>query len=112
VVPSVLLLHAGDVAPVRLVGFHDATGTTKHRECRVIAHGLAQPHRHEPSGLVGHADHAVDLVAADALLGSVHQIGDLKPQVQLDVRPLEDVPTVTVKGLRQSFALVETLAVL
>lgn len=54
-----------------------------------IAHGFAQPMRHEPSGLVGDAENAVDLVAAHSLLAGAEKVRSLEPQMQLDVAALE-----------------------
>jgi hypothetical protein len=46
--------------------------------------------RHEPSRFVGHAEHAVDLMAADAFLAGAEQVHRLKPQVQRDMRRMEN----------------------
>lgn len=41
--------------------------------------------RKEPSGLVGHAKSAMQLMAGHALLGRGHEVERLKPEVQLDM---------------------------
>ena len=75
-------------APVGLVHFDDLTVATDARES-VLAHGLADAVRHEPSRLVGHAEHPVKLVGAHALLGSAHQVSGEHPLAQRHLRPLE-----------------------
>jgi len=45
--------------------------------------------RHEPSGLVGHAKRAVELMAADALLAGAHEMRSEHPLVQRDFAALE-----------------------
>src|SRR6266550_519493 len=45
---------------------------------------------HEPSGLVGDADHPMQLVGAHALLARTEQVEGEQPLVQRDVRSLED----------------------
>src|SRR5437763_15448437 len=53
-------------------------------------HRLAEPVRHEPCGFVGHAEDAMDLMAAHSLLAGAEQVHRLEPQVQRDMRGLEN----------------------
>lgn len=73
---------------VRLVGFHGLTGTADRRE-RTGTHGLADAMRHEPSGFVGHAKCAGQLVAADALLRRAQKIGRKQPLMKFDMARLK-----------------------
>ena len=45
--------------------------------------------RHEPSGLVGHAKRAVELMGADALLAGAYEMRSEHPLVQRDFAALE-----------------------
>jgi hypothetical protein len=44
---------------------------------------------HEPSRLVGHAQHSAHLVAANAFLAARQQVGGIDPLMQLDLAALE-----------------------
>ena len=57
---------------VSFVGF-DRLAFAANGAQRTILHGLADAMRHEPRGLVGHAQRAMDLVRADAFLGRAQQ---------------------------------------
>ena len=52
-------------------------------------HGFADAVRHEPSRLVGDAEHAVQLVGADALLARHEQVHCQQPLVQRNLAALE-----------------------
>src|SRR5689334_12837291 len=54
------------------------------------AHRLADAVLHEPRGLVGHAQRAVELVGTDTLLAGGHEDDRLYPKVQGDLAVLED----------------------
>jgi hypothetical protein len=100
---DVFLLAADE----RLVALDDLAFTADRRGV-LVAHGLAQTHGHEPSGLVGHAQHALHLLGGDALLAGAHQMSGQHPLVQADLlcRPIFErsntVPTVTLNCSRQS----------
>ena|SRR6266513_993891 len=60
-------LAAFDVAPERLIGFQHLPAAAK--DTAVIFHSFAQTVAHEPSRLVSHSEHAVELMAGHALFG-------------------------------------------
>src|SRR4051794_14390632 len=76
-------------ADERLVGLNGLALATQRRE-RAIGHCRADAVRHEPRRLVGHAEHAVELVRAETLLGARQQTDGLHPLVQLDVAALKE----------------------
>lgn len=80
--------HVAFLSNERLVDFHDLALAAERHEL-ANPHSLAQPVRHEPSRLVGDAQHAVDLVAAHALLAGAEKMSGLEPEVQLNVAGLE-----------------------
>jgi hypothetical protein len=76
------------LADERLVGRHDLVGATQRRQ-GTVAHRLADAVRHEPRGLVRHAQRPHELVAADPPLAAAQQVRGLQPLVQRDVAGLE-----------------------
>lgn len=54
-----------------------------------VLHGLADTVGHEPGSLVRHTEHALDLLATDALLAGAHQVGGLEPLVERHLAVLE-----------------------
>ena len=96
-------------ADIRFVGFHDGTFAA-HRLHADSAQRLAQTVRHEPSGLYGHAEGAMQLVAADTLLAGAHQMHGLEPQVHFDMAGLEHRSDLGGKGLHAGVALPQTNA--
>ena len=67
-----------------------ASRAAAQRAERAVAHRLADTVAQEPRALDRDAEHAVELVAADALLGSAQQMDGLEPLVQRDLALLED----------------------
>jgi hypothetical protein len=63
-----LLAH---VAPARFVGFNSAAARA-HQACVLRLHRLSNAVGHEPSGLVGDAEHTVQLMRANGLLAGAH----------------------------------------
>src|SRR5687767_2476544 len=77
------------LAVIGFIGLHDLASSAKRRGF-VIAHSFTDTMRHEPSGFVCHAEHAVQLVGAHALLGSGHEMKGANPLVQGDFASLKD----------------------
>lgn len=55
-----------------------------------MLHGFAYAVGHEPCRLIGHAQCALKLLAADAFLAGAHQVHGLNPNVQFDFAALEN----------------------
>lgn len=70
-----MLGHAGFFANEGFVNFYNATKASQ----RAIMHTLTDAVCQEPCGVVGDAQNAMQLVAADALLAGYHQVNGLKP---------------------------------
>lgn len=66
---------------------------------------------HEPSGLVGDAKHAVELVSAHALLAGAHEMHGQEPLVERNLRALEHGADSHRELLAAFGALVEAGAV-
>ena len=79
-----------DRAIVGLVSLNDAAVAAHRGQQAAVAHGLAQPVRHEPCGLVADIKRAVELVCAHALLARRHHVEAHQPLVQGDVAALHD----------------------
>ena len=86
-------------ADIGLVGLDDLAFAA-HRAQVAFAHGFADTVGHEPSRLVGDAEHAVQLVRAHALLGRAHADGRPAATCAAGLGALKTVPTVTVNCLR------------
>lgn len=78
-------------ADVSLVDLDRFTLAAERREL-AIAHRLAEPHGHEPSGVELNAKDTGELVAADPLLAAAHQVRRLQPQRQRGMAGLEHGP--------------------
>ena len=76
------------VAPIRLVNL-DRRTVAAELAGRLDVHCFADAMRHEPRSLVGHAQHALKLLGANALLGSAHQVRGIDPLVKGDLRALK-----------------------
>ena len=90
-----------------LVDLDHAASTTQGRHEPVGAHGLTDAMRHEPCRLDGDPKHAVQLVAADALLAGAQQGDRLEPHPQGDMAVLEDGADLDGVGLAAVPALVD-----
>ena len=73
-------------------------------------HRLADAVPHEPRGFEGHAEGAVQLVGADALLAGCDQEDGLQPKAQRNMARLEDGPNLHGKRLTAVIALVGAYA--
>ena len=80
-------------------------------DAAVVLHGLADAVRHEPSGLVGDAEHAVQLVGGHALLARCQQVRRQQPLVERDLATLEHGADRDGELLAAFVALVEAGAV-
>src|SRR5689334_7556838 len=60
---------------------------------------------HKPCGLIGDAQHTVQLVAGHALFGRAEQVYGLKPYVELDLGTLKDGADCHAELLTTVFAL-------
>src|SRR5262245_48639739 len=89
---AALLLAASLGADERFVGFNRLASAAQRARERLLLHGFAETVRHKPGGLVGDAEHAVELVRRDALLAGRHQIGSEQPLAQRDMRALKHSP--------------------
>src|SRR5205085_52092 len=72
-----------------------------------LRHRVANPVRHEPRALVGHAEHPMQLMRAHALLARTEEVEREQPLVQRNVRALEDRADRDRVLLPASGALVE-----
>src|SRR5712691_2053916 len=72
-----------NLAVIGFVGFDWSTAAAK--QAAACSHRFTNAVRHEPSGLVRHAERAVQLVRAHAFLGGADEIHGLQPHVQLDL---------------------------
>src|SRR5690242_1691313 len=76
------------VAPIGLVHFDRAAARAE--QAGVFAgHGLTDAMRHEPCGLIGDAEHVVNLVRADRLLAGAHQMHGHQPFIERNLAALE-----------------------
>lgn len=78
----------GLTAHVGLVKLNDLVLAPKRAGRGVGGHALADAVGHEPSGLVGHAQHAVKLMRRHALFGRGDQVRGKQPLVQRDMAAL------------------------
>jgi hypothetical protein len=97
-------------ADIGFVGFNDFARTAK-RAGLIVSHALADAVRHEPSGFVRHAKHAVHLMRAKALLRRVHEVGRIDPRMQRDFGTLEYAADRHCERLAAFVALVQAGAV-
>jgi hypothetical protein len=77
------------VAPESLVHFDRGRSAAK-LAGRGDVHGFADAVGHVPRGLVGDAEHAFELLGADALLAGTHQVRRVDPFMQGDLGALEN----------------------
>ena len=86
--PAIAARLLGLLADVGFVGFDVATASAK-RANVASGHRFADTVGQEPRGFHGALQHPLDLTGADALLAGAHQMNDLQPQMQGQVRGLE-----------------------
>ena len=78
----------------RLVSLDNLASAAERRseDAVLFGHRLADAVRQKPSGLHRALQHALHLTGADALFARAHQVDDLQPQMQRQVRAFEDGP--------------------
>jgi hypothetical protein len=64
----------------------------------------------EPSGFHAASKDALDLISRDALLAGAHQMDDLQPQMQQEMRGLKNGPDAHGKGLAAFLAVIKAAA--
>ena len=89
---STARLASFDIAPKRFVGFNDLAATANRSGHFRQLERFADTVRHEPRGLVSHAKHAVQLMAAHALLAGAKQMRGQNPLVKRNFGALENRP--------------------
>src|SRR5882672_3225190 len=87
------------------VHFHDAALPAERLDAAIL-HRLTDAMGHEPSGLQGNPQSAVQLVRADPLLARCDEEDRLQPKMQRDMTRLEDGPDLDGEGLAAVVALV------
>ncbi len=88
-----------------LIGLHDLASAAQ-RLGIGVAHGFANPVRHEPSGFEGNAKGAVKLIRGNALFAADHQEDRLQPDMHFDVAGFEDGSYLDGERLAAVVALV------
>lgn len=81
----------GEPADIGFVGLDDLVRRAAEGAAGLV-HGGADAMAHEPGRLVGDAEHAVDLMGADPLLGRGEKVGRQKPLEQRHLGALEYGP--------------------
>src|SRR6202044_295930 len=71
------------------------------------SHGFPNAVSEEPRGFHAAFENALNLIGRDTFLAGAHQMNDLQPQMQRQVRRLEEGPHAHGKGLATFFAVVE-----
>jgi hypothetical protein len=100
----------GGFAPdVGLIGFNDPASAAERGSEQVadFPHSFADTVPKEPSGFHAASKHALDLVGADPFLAGAHEMDDLQPQMQRQMRGLKNGPHSDSEGLAALVALVE-----
>jgi hypothetical protein len=85
---ALLATDAGLATNKRLVGLDDSA----QERSRLVFHRCANAVAEIPGGLVGDAEHSLELVCADALLGLDHHVGGEEPLPERQLRVMEDRP--------------------
>lgn len=97
---------------IGFVGFESNLGAAERRNDNAVlfGHGLADTMAKEPRGFHAAIEHPLNLAGRNALLAGAHQVNDLEPQMQRQMRGFEDGSHANGKGLAALVALDETLA--
>src|SRR4051812_19052343 len=95
---------------VGLVNLDNLIIAAELRSVGAIVESMADTMRHEPSSLVGYAEHTVQLVRRHALFARDHKLKRQNPLVQRDVRSLEDRSYRDGELLSTAFALPQARA--
>ena len=90
-----------------LVGFNGFTFTAKLAK-GVGAHSLTDAMSKEPSGLHAALKHSLYLASRNAFLAGAHQMNNLQPEMQRQVRGFENGSNPDGKGLLAGIALVQS----
>jgi len=94
------------------VGFVDLDDRARaaHRSKRAISHSLANAVSKKPSGFHAAREHPLDLISRDTLLARAHQMDNLKPKPQRQVRRLKNSALTHGKRLTAFVAVVKAKA--
>src|SRR5208283_6028071 len=88
------------------VDFHDAACAAHWRKA-ALPHNFTNAMTHEPRGLKGNAQSAMELVGADPLLRRIKQMHRLKPKMQRDMAGFKDGSNPHSERLSAGIAFVE-----
>ena len=94
------------------VAFDDLASAAERRSenAVLLGHGFPDAVAEEPGGFHGALQDALNLARADPLLGSAHQMDDLQPQMQRQMRAFEDGPLADRELPAAGIALVKAEA--
>ena len=92
---------------IGLIGFYNPP---EHISQRSFVHRMSDSVSHEPGRLIGDAEHPVELVGGDALLGGAHKMQGQKPLAEGDMAILKDSPDRDRELLLAFLALVQARA--
>ena len=87
-IPAIAFALFAGIAPVGFIDF-DCTTVAAERRSAAVRHGFAQTMRHEPSGFIGHANRAVQLMGAHSLFAAANQERGKQPFMQGDLAALK-----------------------
>lgn len=97
-------------AHVGFITFDGLAGAAKRRseQVPVLPHSFPDAVSKEPSGLHAASEHALDLVSRDAFLAGAHEMDDLQPQMQREMRGFEDSSHPHGEGLFAGITLAQS----
>jgi hypothetical protein len=99
----------GVLSKVGFVGFNDlAFAADWIGGAFRFGHGFTDAMRHEPSGLIGDIQSAVELMSGEAFLRRRVDIDGMNPRIECDLAALENGANGHGKGLLAGTALVDT----
>ena len=78
--------------PIKVSSTSTEFASAAHRRQGTITHRLTDTVSEEPSGFHTAREHPLDLIGRYAFLAGAHQMDDLKPKVQRQVREFKDGP--------------------
>jgi hypothetical protein len=96
-------------ADIGFVDFDDAASAA-HGGKRTVAHSLSNSVAEKPSGFHAARKHSLDLIGRDTFLASAHKMDNLKPEMQRQMRRLEDSSLSHGEWLAAFPAIVKTFA--
>jgi hypothetical protein len=83
----VVLRALAGIAVIGLIGLYLAA-VSAHRGGAIVAHSLTDAMRQKPRALVGHTQHAVQLMGAHALLAGAEKVNGQEPLMDRDMAAL------------------------